>query len=867
MRNNLTEQLAWLGQCNSWQDVFGTRFDMPTLEKKVVAADPLPSLSVSSDWEPLWQRALSGSLFGGDPATTRSSGSRAPTARPLGARLGVPAQDIEDLGLGNELAGRGTAAVGVPAVQGFRPLEGAHLQPVSRVSNRSSRPPVHVANGLGPMTQPHGLVFPSPSTSPMPVPSHYDAAPTMQFTPATSSTSPRPVPSHYDAAPAMQFTPATSSMAAPRQYSGTSAMPFSAPAHAPATIALDMLDSLSYVPGSAMPQAAAAAPAAAAAAPAAPAAGRNFALFEDLRKWRSAKAAGSARKHYTLLTDKSLEAIAQQMPTTEGELLGIHGIGQAKAKSFGSEILHLVQRHVASHRDTQMPSQLQQQSPLLPQQQQHQQQLQLQQRQLQQHPMASGQVDDAMHPAKRARIEQPPEVIEDAMLNDEQRSVADRCLRGENLFITGAAGNGKSFLLRYIIQELQKRHQPGEVVITAPTGLAAVNIGGQTIHSFAGIGPMGDTLKAKDYPVRVIVNKIRSNTTVETRWKTMCALVIDEVSMLEPYLFEWLEHAARLVRGSRTCFGGVHLILCGDFLQLPPVESSKDLEAKHVFCFETPAWEKCGLSQGKIVLTRAVRQSGDLAFAQLLHDVRAGICSRPVWETLSSCHIQRKPKPNDGIEPTKLYCTNRDVDQENERRLAGLVGEVVTYSAEDRFGARQGRNEDATNPSNEKKKLKEMLNKKIPDKLHLKVAAQVVLLKNMPQKGLVNGSRGRVLKLEGNKNAVVVFDNGREHKVEMEQFTQSSASSTLYRKQLPLRLAWALTIHRSQGMTLTRAEVQLDDVFSHGQAYVALSRLTGFAGLWLGGRYPGISERSIRSHPRALEFYGLVKERSMPASA
>mmetsp|Transcript_3405 Transcript_3405/g.6145 ORF Transcript_3405/g.6145 Transcript_3405/m.6145 type:complete len:833 (+) Transcript_3405:96-2594(+) len=501
------------------------------------------------------------------------------------------------------------------------------------------------------------------------------------------------------------------------------------------------------------------------------------------------------------------------------------------------------------------------------QQMQQLQQLQHQQHQLQQHPMASGQVDDAMHPAKRARIEQPPEVIEDAMLNDEQRSVADRCLRGENLFITGAAGNGKSFLLRYIIQELQKRHQPGEVVITAPTGLAAVNIGGQTIHSFAGIGPMGDTLKAKDYPVRVIVNKIRSNTTVETRWKTMCALVIDEVSMLEPYLFEWLEHAARLVRGSRTCFGGVHLILCGDFLQLPPVESSKDLEAKHVFCFETPAWEKCGLSQGKIVLTRAVRQSGDLAFAQLLHDVRAGICSRPVWETLSSCHIQRKPKPNDGIEPTKLYCTNRDVDQENERRLAGLVGEVVTYSAEDRFGARQGRNEDATNPSNEKKKLKEMLNKKIPDKLHLKVAAQVVLLKNMPQKGLVNGSRGRVLKLEGNKNAVVVFDNGREHKVEMEQFTQSSASSTLYRKQLPLRLAWALTIHRSQGMTLTRAEVQLDDVFSHGQAYVALSRLTGFAGLWLGGRYPGISERSIRSHPRALEFYGLVKERSMPASA
>lgn len=449
-----------------------------------------------------------------------------------------------------------------------------------------------------------------------------------------------------------------------------------------------------------------------------------------------------------------------------------------------------------------------------------------------------------------------PATIEPATLTSEQRAAAARAMQGENLFITGAAGNGKSFLLRYLIQELEKRF-PGEVAITAPTGLAAINIGGQTLHSFAGVG-LWEPSKLKR-PERYLLSKVRSSETTASRWRSTKVLVVDEVSMLEPTFFEQLDFVAREIRGNRSSgFGGMQMLMCGDFLQLPPVDASRDAEARWNFCFEAPAWKRCNLTKGTIVLRQTIRQCGDPSFVGLLSEVRAGRCTAAVIEACSRVHVAVKPLPDDGIMPTRLYCTNRDVDNENQRELARLPGELRIYRGQDTMSRKTG-GAAAARATTEKKRLSDLLDKKVPLDLHLKVGAQVILLKKIhgpAGAALVNGSRGVVTLLH--EGAVTVrFDCGPV-RVEPHQFSQAGSAAVCYRRQLPMKLGWALTIHKSQGMTLTRAEVHLDDCFSCGQAYVALSRLTGFKGLWICGRGRGITPQSIRAHPAALQFYQML---------
>eukprot|EP00927_Polykrikos_kofoidii_P038191 TRINITY_DN32488_c1_g1_i2.p1 TRINITY_DN32488_c1_g1~~TRINITY_DN32488_c1_g1_i2.p1 ORF type:complete len:519 (-),score=110.58 TRINITY_DN32488_c1_g1_i2:71-1477(-) len=456
-------------------------------------------------------------------------------------------------------------------------------------------------------------------------------------------------------------------------------------------------------------------------------------------------------------------------------------------------------------------------------------------------------------PAKRIRSEPtgPPPVIEPSNLTEEQRQAAKRALKGENLFVSGAAGTGKSYLLRYIIQELERRHS-GEVAITAPTGLAAVNVGGQTIHSFAGIGLVKTEDAEIRQPERYYVRLIKSRKPSFERWRNTKVLIVDEVSMLEPSLFELLEYLGRELRGKRSSgFGGLQVVLCGDFLQLPPIDATRSTNASWTFCFETPAWKRCNLDKGTIILKEIVRQAGDPAFAKLLNHIRAGECPRDILQACAGCRVGTKPPPADGITPTRLYCTNCSVDRENEARLRELPGEERIYHAKDNFSNRLTGG--APLRSDEKKKIVDVISKKIPTELRLKEGAQVILLRKM-HNGLVNGSRGRVVHLH-DSSASVLFDTGQLVKVERERFQQYGSAAICYRHQLPLKLGWALTIHKSQGMTLTRAEVLLDGAFSCGQAYVALSRLTGFAGLWLGGR--GLSAEQIKAHPAALTYYGI----------
>merc|ERR1719491_2006312 len=161
--------------------------------------------------------------------------------------------------------------------------------------------------------------------------------------------------------------------------------------------------------------------------------------------------------------------------------------------------------------------------------------------------------------------------------------------------------------------------------------------------------------------------------------------------MIEPVLFEQLDYVAREIRQRRNSgFGGMQMLLCGDFLQLPPVESDRNPDAKWAFCFSTPAWSRCNLEQGTVILRQAVRHSGDQEFARVLNEVRLGRFSPDAAAVFSSHHVSVKPVPRDGIIPTKLYCTNRDVERENDSRLSMVLGRELTFQCQDNFYKRAG---------------------------------------------------------------------------------------------------------------------------------------------------------------------------------
>eukprot|EP00978_Attheya_sp_CCMP212_P047303 scaffold421301_cov52-Attheya_sp.AAC.13 len=418
--------------------------------------------------------------------------------------------------------------------------------------------------------------------------------------------------------------------------------------------------------------------------------------------------------------------------------------------------------------------------------------------------------------------------------NAEQKSAADLILSGTNVFLTGAAGVGKSFLLRYVISSLKARVGENGVGVTASTGIAATHIEGVTLHSWAGIG-LGKGGPAKLLP-KVLENKAACN-----RWRTTKTLVIDEVSMIDGFLFQALDDIGRTVRGSHHLpFGGLQLVLCGDFFQLPPVSL-----AYAGFAFQAPAWVNGDITT--LELTTIVRQEGNSDFIHALRQLRLGHCPTEVAQLLATCHISRKPLPTDDIVPTKLYCTNKNVDAENITKLQKLNGHQHTFESKDSFKGNYSSSVERT--------LLQQIDKKSPSVIGLKIGAQVMLLKNTPEWNLVNGSRGVVVGFDNENSGYpnVQFANGKVHTITPFNFFAANGGGAITRSQLPLKLAWCWTVHKSQGMTLDRAELQLDDAFDYGQAYVALSRVKSLDGLWIRGS--NIGQSIVKAHPAVLEFH------------
>ncbi len=403
---------------------------------------------------------------------------------------------------------------------------------------------------------------------------------------------------------------------------------------------------------------------------------------------------------------------------------------------------------------------------------------------------------------------------------------------GKNVFITGSAGTGKTYLLRQYIQYLKERRIHPTVV--APTGIAASHLKGQTIHSFFALG-IRDTVVDNGY-VAFLLEK----SYLKSRFSKLKVLIIDEVSMVSPEIFASMDKVLRAFKNNPEPFGGVQVIISGDFFQLPPV--SREFKEKR-FAWQSPVWKSLGLKS--CYLQEKFRQDDDRLIS-VLDDIRSGEVSQKSQRILEECfHTELDAK----VQATKLFTHNVDVDRINLEELNALKGKAQTFKYTSKGSVK-----------NIEKIFKTAL---VLEELTLKKGAMVIFIKNNPEKNYVNGTTGVVMGFEGDI-PVVKTSTGQKIRVVAEDWTleNDKGENVATVSQVPLRLAWAITIHKSQGMTLDAAQVDLSQTFEVGQGYVALSRLKSIEGLEL----LGLNEMALKVEPLTLRIDEPIKKASLKAS-
>jgi ATP-dependent DNA helicase PIF1 len=403
-------------------------------------------------------------------------------------------------------------------------------------------------------------------------------------------------------------------------------------------------------------------------------------------------------------------------------------------------------------------------------------------------------------------------------MNAEQQLAYDAIVNGKNIFLTGSAGTGKSFVIHCIRQWAKQKEV--KHTVTALTGCAAVLIHGKTLHSALGLG-IGDN--TSDY----VMNRIKKyNPQLLKTLKDLQLLIIDEVSMMGDDLFELSSAVLQRIRNCDLPFGGVQVILSGDFAQLSSVKGN--------FCFQSPLWNDT--IQEVCTLTQIVRQCEDPTFIQILRFLRKGKCTPKILEKLKQCANNQFPE---NIEPTKLFARKFNVNELNSQEYSKLIREGATEVSYD-------------TKATGKKKTESLkwANKAGMTEVKLCVGCQVVVTANIDQDmGIINGTRGIVI--EVGEVPVIQLVNG--DKVTIGYKRVIDESERLEVEIIPLAYAWALTVHKSQGMTLDCAEIDFHGVFAHGQAYTALSRVRNLRSV----RILNIKASDFIIDPAVKEFYKL----------
>lgn len=401
-----------------------------------------------------------------------------------------------------------------------------------------------------------------------------------------------------------------------------------------------------------------------------------------------------------------------------------------------------------------------------------------------------------------------------------QKTAMEVLKTGRNVFLTGSAGTGKTYLLNQYIEYLRNRKI--NPVVLAPTGIAASHINGMTIHSFFGLGVKE---KVNDGLIKFLIKQ----KFIQNRLSQLEVLIIDEVSMISPDLFEAIDRILRKFKKSSQPFGGVQVVLSGDFFQLPPI--SKNLREEK-FIWQTLLW---GSADFKICYLKEKFRHDDSDLVNILDEIRSGAVSSETRELFESCY-QREF--SNGLKVTRLYTHNADVDRINEEELNRLEGEEFCFDSE--------------NEGPKKHRERIFKTSLVASELKLKVGALVIFVKNNYEKGYINGTLGKVVGFDdyGNEPIVKIF-SGRKILAKRERWEVENDKNEVVAtvRQIPLRLAWALTVHKSQGMTLDGAEIDLSKTFEIGQGYVALSRIRSIEGL----RLLGINDIALMVDKMVLE--------------
>ena len=442
--------------------------------------------------------------------------------------------------------------------------------------------------------------------------------------------------------------------------------------------------------------------------------------------------------------------------------------------------------------------------------------------------------------------------------SEEQQISFNKYVQGRNIFITGPGGTGKSALIKYIQRDAINRGK--YIQVCALTGCAAVLLEckAKTIHSWSGIG-LGKGA------IEQLIKKVLKNKHSKALWKETDILVIDEVSMMSLKLFETLDAIGKAVRKNSRPFGGIQLIFSGDFYQLPPVGDKDDPDTSK-FCFESEFWFSTFQRQDHIQLQKIFRQN-DPVYQSILNQVREGRLKRSSNDALLH-NVGRTIDETATLRPTKLFPTRNKVDSINASEMGKLGGDEVEYKLKYHGDLEMTPNERLIRHNYSPEQLKTELeylkgNLRCDENIRLKIGSQVMCIVNIDLTNgemLCNGSQGIVVRFStmDKRQPVVKFTNGYEMTMNYHIWPSENIPGVGV-SQLPLILAWALTIHKAQGATLDVAEIDAGSgIFECGQTYVALSRVKSLEGLYL----TSFDAKKIRIHKKVQDFYQLLKEYS-----
>ena len=384
-----------------------------------------------------------------------------------------------------------------------------------------------------------------------------------------------------------------------------------------------------------------------------------------------------------------------------------------------------------------------------------------------------------------------------------QKEALDILKMGHHVYLTGEAGAGKTHVLNQYIAWLREHNI--EPAVTASTGIAATHLGGGTIHSWSGIG-VRESVNEDD------LDKMEQKRPLWRRVNETRVLIIDEISMLSEEFFDMCDQVLRYLRRSDTPFGGMQVVCAGDFFQLPPVTKEN---RKYRYAFESEAWSK--LNPVMCYLEEQHRHE-EGTYLEILTAIRKQEVMEEVYDLLSRRKDARAEHAGD---ITRLFTHNRDVDELNEKRLSQLPDKEETFEMQTAGRAQY---------------IEQLIRGCLaPQLLYLKKGAEVMFVKNDPSHQYVNGTQGRVIKCK-ERGVIVQTRGGRMIDVMPVSWKREEDGKILAEiTQIPLRLAWAITVHKSQGMTLDEAEIDLSQCFVPGQGYVALSRVRQLEGLYLRG--------------------------------